>query len=140
MSKILTFVIVSLLLLSCTSTGDGYMQQKELLAQIEKGVTPIIIDVRSGSEYQLGHIPGAIHIPFWSAFTTDKLDSFEKTKEIVLYCEHGPRAGIAKLGFSLSGFSKVSYLAGHMTAWKKSGFPMSTVAEDIPISSKEEKE
>lgn len=132
MNKLLAIIIVSLLLLSCTTSGDGYMQQNELLTQIEKGHAPIIIDVRSAREYQSGHVPGAIHIPFWTAFTTDKLNTYDKTKEVVLYCEHGPRAGIAKLGFSLSGFNKISYLAGHMTAWKKSGHPMSMVAEETP--------
>ncbi|MFW5444056.1 MAG: rhodanese-like domain-containing protein, partial [Methylococcaceae bacterium] len=84
----------------------------------------IIIDVRSSSEYQTSHVPGALHIPFWTAFTTDKLDSLKKTDPVILYCEHGPRAGIAKLAISLSGFENISYLAGHMTAWKKAGLPV----------------
>lgn len=100
------------------------MQQDELLTQIQKGQAPIIIDVRSSSEYQTSHVPGALHIPFWTAFTTDKLDSLKKTDPVILYCEHGPRAGIAKLAISLSGFENISYLAGHMTAWKKAGLPV----------------
>jgi rhodanese-related sulfurtransferase len=43
-----------------------------------------------------------------------------------MYCEHGPRAGIAKLALSLSGFENISYLDGHMTAWRKSGLPIET--------------
>lgn len=113
-----------LFLFGCTTTGEGYMQQNELLAQIEDGQPPVIVDVRSTYEYKAGHVPGAIHIAFWTAFTTDKLDGFSKTDEIVMYCEHGPRAGIAKLALSLSGFEKISYLAGHMTAWKMSGLPI----------------
>lgn len=100
------------------------MQQDELLAQIKKGQSPVIIDVRSDSEYKRSHVPGAIHIPFWTAFTTDKLDSYDKTGLVVVYCEHGPRAGISKLAMRLSGFENISYLAGHMTAWKKSGLPV----------------
>lgn len=122
--RILWVLIVNLFLFACTSTGEGYMQQDELLTQIQKGQAPIIIDVRSSSEYQTSHVPGALHIPFWTAFTTDKLDSLKKTDPVILYCEHGPRAGIAKLAISLSGFENISYLAGHMTAWKKAGLPV----------------
>ena len=100
------------------------MQQQELLAQISSGTAPVIIDVRSGSEYKSGHVAGALHIPFWSAFTSDKLKGQDKSKPILLYCEHGPRAGIAKLALMLSGFSKIDYLDGHMSGWKKSGLPV----------------
>ncbi len=124
MNKILSIVSISLLLLGCASDGEGYMQKKELMAQIKSGQAPVIIDVRSTSEYQAGHVPGAIHVPFWTAFTTDKIDNYEKKELVVLYCEHGPRAGIAKLALRLSGFKNVSYLDGHMTAWRKSDLPV----------------
>jgi rhodanese-related sulfurtransferase len=123
MNKILLIVSV-LFLFGCASDGEGYMQKNELMSQIEKGQAPIIIDVRSSSEYQAGHVPGAVHIPFWTAFTTDETDNYEKKDLVVMYCEHGPRAGIAKLALSLSGFENISYLDGHMTAWRKSGLPI----------------
>lgn len=100
------------------------MQQDELLAQTNQGKAPIIIDVRSTGEYQSGHVPGAIHVPFWSAFTTDKMDVYDKDDRVVLYCAHGPRAGVAKLAFYLAGFKNLSYLSGHMTAWSKAELPV----------------
>jgi hydroxyacylglutathione hydrolase len=124
MKKLFFIVLASLFLFSCSTTGEGYMQQSELLEKIKRGSAPTIVDVRSGGEYQAGHVPGAINIPFWSAFTSDKLDAVDKSKRVVLYCGHGPRAGIAKLALSLSGFEKISYLTGHMTAWKKAGLQM----------------
>lgn len=119
------------MLFGCSTTGEDYMQQKELLKQINKGQAPVIVDVRSKYEYKSGHVPGAIHIPFWTAFTTDKLNGYEKKRTIVMYCEHGPRAGIAKLALSISGFKDIDYLAGHMTAWKKA---------DLPIEKEQSKE
>lgn len=123
MKKILLIVTI-LFTLGCTTTGEGYMQQSELLKKIEQGEAPIIVDVRSDAEYQSGHVPGAIHIPFWMSFTTDKMDSYKKGDAVVMYCAHGPRAGIAKLAFSLAGFKNLSYLAGHMTAWIKAELPV----------------
>jgi rhodanese-related sulfurtransferase len=124
MKKSIVIILMSLFLIACSTTGEGTVQQNELLEQIKKGQAPIVIDVRSAGEYQAGHVPGAINIPFWAAFSTDKLESVSKNKKLVLYCEHGPRAGIAKLALKISGFEKISYLAGHMTAWKKAGLQM----------------
>jgi len=124
MNKPFFLIVINLFLFGCSTTGEGYMQQNELLEKIKTGQVPTIVDVRSDREYQAGHVPGAINIPFWAAFTNDKLKNVDKNKELVLYCEHGPRAGIAKLALSLSGFEKISYLAGHMTAWKKAGLQM----------------
>jgi len=100
------------------------MQQDELLEQINKGLQPVLIDVRSQFEYKAGHIPGALHIPFWTTFFTDKLDGYDKESQVVLYCEHGPRAVITKLILSLIGFKKISFLSGHMAAWKGAALPM----------------
>jgi len=90
----------------------------------EEQAHPIIVDVRSTSEYNAGHIPQAQHIPFWQSFTTDALDNKEKQEEILLYCEHGPRAGIAKFAYFMAGFENIRYVEGHMTAWRKAGLPM----------------
>ena len=100
------------------------MQQNELLTKIKLGTAPIIVDVRSQFEYKAGHISRAIHIPFWIALITDQLDGYEKNTQLVLYCEHGPRAVIAKLALSWRDFKNINYLAGHMAAWKKAGLPV----------------
>lgn len=124
MNRVLSILGISLLLLGCASDGEGYMQKNELLTQIKEGKSPVVVDVRSTSEYQSGHVPGAIHVPFWTAFTTDLMDGYEKKDSVILYCEHGPRAGIAKFALSLSGFKNISYLDGHMTAWRAAGLPV----------------
>jgi rhodanese-related sulfurtransferase len=36
-----------------------------LAMQIEGGHAPLVLDVRSQAEFNQGHVPGAIHIPFW---------------------------------------------------------------------------
>jgi len=124
MYKFFLLGLMSFCLLGCSSTGDGYMQQETLLISIKQNNAPVIIDVRSDAEYQSSHVPNAIHVPFWSAFSNNKLDSLEKNKMVVLYCAHGPRAGVAKFALSLAGFDDIRYLAGHMTAWTEAGLPV----------------
>ena len=124
MNKIILHVFFFIFVSACSNSGEGYMQQNELQRLIEKKQSPIIVDVRSSFEYKAGHVPGAIHVPFWSAFSTDKMNGYDKDNTVVLYCEHGPRAGIAKFALFLSGFKNINYLAGHMTAWKKANLPV----------------
>ena len=116
------FLILSLA--GCASNSQTHISQQDLLQKIESHQAPTIIDVRSESEYQSGHVPGAIHIPFWAAFSrADELPP-PAVKPLVLYCEHGPRAGIAKLAFSLGGYKNILYLEGHMSAWKRAELPV----------------
>ena len=124
------FAIVFLLIMqACSNDSKTHITQSALLQQMQESSPPIIIDVRSEYEYQAGHIPAALHIPFWDTFFTEQLQSYSTTQAIVLYCEHGPRAGIAKWGLSMQGFENIRYLQGHMSAWRKAGLPMSPVAD-----------
>jgi rhodanese-related sulfurtransferase len=72
---------------------------RELVAA---GVT--VVDVRTAAEFEAGHIPGAVNIPFDElAARAGELGS--PSTPILLYCRSGRRSGIAgetlrRLGFS----------------------------------------
>jgi len=103
---------------------ESHIEPSELLRQIEAGDAPTVVDVRSRREFDKGHVPGALHIPFWAALSRSSDLPTPRDSPIVLYCEHGPRAGVAKAAFRLSGFEQVLYLDGHMSGWKKAGLPL----------------
>lgn len=44
----------------------------------------VIVDVRSAMEYEMGHIPGATHIP--RVEIEDRLEELPREAEIILYC------------------------------------------------------
>lgn len=94
-----------------------------LAAEIAAGSPPTILDVRSRAEFVRGHVPGALHIPFW--LLPRRLSSIPASRDerIVVYCGHGPRASMAGLVLRANGFRSVSYLEGHMAAWSRSGLP-----------------
>lgn len=118
---------VLLVLASCQTTGDGrptHMTNTELARLIQIGTPPVIIDVRSGREYRQGHIPGAIHIPFWQTFYRADELAVPRHKTVVVTCAHGPRAGIGKFALRRAGFENVVYLDGHMSGWYKTGLPV----------------
>lgn len=101
-----------------------------LLSRIEAGTAPTIVDVRSRSEFEAGHVPGAIHIPFWAALSRASEIPSGSDEPIVIYCEHGPRAYLARSGFWIAGYSEVILLKGHMTGWKKLGLPQQSTPPD----------
>ena len=125
--KLFFLSLITFLLQACSTSSETHIKQAELLALLQsEQAPPLIIDVRSSAEYNAGHIPHAQHIPFWQSFTTDALDSAEKQDDVLLYCEHGPRAGIAKFAYYMAGFKNIRYVEGHMTSWRKAGLPMET--------------
>jgi len=122
--KRLFLSLISLVLSACSTSSETHIQQTELLTLIQSKQRPVIIDVRSSMEYNAGHIPHAYHIPFWLSFTSRALNAAPKPQTLILYCEHGPRAGIAKFAYYLAGFENIRYLEGHMTAWRAAHLPM----------------
>jgi rhodanese-related sulfurtransferase len=104
-------------------TYGSHIEPSELLRLIEAGHAPTVIDVRTRREFDAGHVPGALHIPFWAVLGRASEVPTPRDSPIVLYCAHGPRAGFAKAAFRLSGFEQILYLEGHMSGWKKAGLP-----------------
>ena len=111
-------------LTACARIPETRMNSYELLAAIEAGAAPMILDVRSRAEYDAEHLPGAIHFPFYSTWTRSAEIPGAKDSEVVVYCEHGPRAWLARLGLRSAGFERVRILAGHMAEWRSTGRPV----------------
>ena len=100
------------------------MEPQELARLVKKNLAPVVLDVRSASEYRSGHIPGAIHLPFWAIFWQRRKLPADRQSQLVLTCEHGPRAELAHSQLALLGYRSLSLLRGHMSAWRRSGFPV----------------
>jgi rhodanese-related sulfurtransferase len=74
----------------------------------------VVVDVRSRREYDAGHVPGAVHLPFWRALVAKP-----PAASLVLYCGHGPRARLARALLRLRGVTDVRLLDGHFSAWRR---------------------
>lgn len=111
-----------------TSAPPARVEPDALLAEIDAGSAPVVVDVRTRGEYERGHVPGAIHIPFYALLAREDELPVSREQTVVVYCEHGPRAGVAKLSLRLAGYEDVRYLDGHMSGWKARGLPIQTSA------------
>lgn len=99
------------------------MQPKELLQRMKSKQPPTILDVRSGMEFQRGHIPGAIHASTLKILLRMARLPSDKSSELIVTCEHGPRAQLAKGVLGIFGYRNVALLAGHMSAWRQAKHP-----------------
>ena len=119
----LVFGVVMGLLMALNVQAKNISQNKlqELLKSDNK---PLLIDVRTPSEFANGHIEGAINMPHKMLKGQLALLSDAKYKKIVLYCHSGTRANYAKKLLKKSGFKQLDHLAGDYKAWKKKGLPL----------------
>lgn len=100
------------------------MQPQELAERIASGKAPAIVDVRTVFEFRRGHIPGAIHAPIWRIVLRLVTLPADRNGEMVVLCELGPRAAMARALLGVLGYRDVSLLGGHMAEWRRSGLPM----------------
>jgi MFS family permease len=97
------------------------IEARTLLEKIDSNTAPTIIDVRTLKEFSQGHVPGAIRIPFEAIGRHVDDIPGSRRDPVVVYCGHGPRAWMAGAALRRHGFTNVSYLAGHFSAWKAAG-------------------
>lgn len=82
-----------------------------------------VLDVRSQSEWQQGHIPTAQHI--YVAELKDEINRLDRDIPVVTYCGSGYRASIAASILKSAGFS-VQNVPGSMSAWLAAGYEVET--------------
>lgn len=98
------------------------MKASELMQRMESKRAPVIVDVRFRSEFEDGHVPGAINTPFWAPEVA-KLPK-DRGTELVIYCGHGQRAWIAQQLLALRGYRNSSLLEGHAKGWNAAALPL----------------
>jgi len=81
----------------------------------------LLVDVRSGSEFASGHIPGAINIPMEEIEA--RLDDLDVNLPIVLICQSGKRARMSSSLLEPCQ-RQITVLEGGTQAWIRAGFPV----------------
>jgi hydroxyacylglutathione hydrolase len=81
-----------------------------------------ILDVRSPSEWEKGHIPRARHM--FVPEVRSRLKEIDPDKPVATYCDSGYRASIAASVLQQEGLEQVYNVPGSWQAWKKAGYPV----------------
>jgi rhodanese-related sulfurtransferase len=118
-------LLTTIALTSACSDAKGVIRQDALLEQLQNGDSPIILDVRTPREYQQGHVPGAVNLPYQQIGRRMAELEQIRDRQVVVYCEVGPRARVAQSMLEQAGFTDVQHLAGDMAGWRRAHLPVS---------------
>ncbi|WP_229397785.1 rhodanese-like domain-containing protein [Micromonospora okii] len=94
------------------------------------GTRPLVIDVRSRTAWDQGHIPGALHVPGADLLARlDELPAAHEDPQIVVYC-WGPGCNgstRAALTLAQAGYRHVREMIGGFEYWAREGFAIDGV-------------
>ena len=100
----------------------------ETEAMIASGPSAVVLDVRSAEEYQAGHVPGAINIPYDDI---EALSRVSHDQEVIVYCTQSSwRAPYAAYSLYKAGHPQVSILQGGAFAWEHEGYVVEPVGDE----------
>ena len=95
-----------------SGNANQTMTYQELQNKLNAKENFVLLDVRTLEEFNAGHIPSAILLPYDEINLKAATVLPEKEKEIVLYCRSGRRSAIAKKALVELGYKDVKDFGG----------------------------
>lgn len=83
----------------------------------------IVIDLRRPKDFEIGHLPGARHIPADELATRAEEISRLKARPVILVAT-GQNSGKASKALKAQGFTDVFVLQGGMSSWVEANLPI----------------
>lgn len=91
----------------------------DALAEGEKGGV-VFLDVREPNEWNLGHVPGAIHVP--RGQLENKIEQLvDRDARVIVYCAGGSRSALAADTLGQLGYTRASSMAAGFRGWVEAG-------------------
>lgn len=84
----------------------------------------VLVDVREESEWNAGHLPGAIHLGKGVIERDIEKTIPDENTKIVLYCGGGYRSALAAWNLQRMGYTNVISMDGGYRGWKEAGLPI----------------
>lgn len=111
---IIFIIILFILVIFITNIGSSKKSaintpKVSSISDIVQDENIVLIDVRTEEEYDSGHIPRAINIPYTEI--ENKVD-YDKDKPIAVYCRTGKRSKEAALTLEKMGYTKIYDIGG----------------------------
>jgi len=84
----------------------------------------VILDVRTATEFQAGHLPGAVNLDFNAPDFEAKAALLDKSRTYLVHCASGGRSVKACEKLGRLDFPKLYNLPGGFKAWAQAGKPV----------------
>jgi molybdopterin/thiamine biosynthesis adenylyltransferase/rhodanese-related sulfurtransferase len=90
---------------------------------LREGGTATLVDVREASEWDQGHVPGAVHIS--KSYIEQQIEGAvpDRDARVVTYCAGGVRSLFAAQTLRDMGYTNVASMSGGFQQWKSLGLP-----------------
>ncbi len=92
----------------------------ELRERMGSSDAPLVLDVRQDSEWQAGHIPGAMHIEN-GRLPWEELP-LPHDRPIAVHCQHGARSTAGLSVLERLGYGDLTLVRGGFSAWERAGY------------------
>ena len=119
MKKLISVLLAIMLLTACGQTTENaqeavYMnitaQEAKEIMDTQEGY--IILDTRTQEEYDTGHIPGAIVLPYDEVLEKAEGILTDKNQLILVYCRSGRRSKLAAEDLVKLGYTNIKEFGG----------------------------
>ena len=118
------FVVLLVLFIRNETQRGGRSVSAQELVNLVNREDAVVLDLRDKKEFEQGHIPNAVNIPYASLDSrVSELDKY-KQRPIVLACKMGQHAGAAGTALRKKGFANVSRLSGGIAEWRNQNLPV----------------
>jgi len=123
--------VVAILIEAMPGYRDLFRQVKSEIEEVDASRaselretdSPVFVDVRERSEWDEGHVPGAVHVPKSHLESRIEQAVPDRDATVVVYCASGSRSVFAAKTLEELGYENVVSLSGGFTDWKRNGFP-----------------
>lgn len=110
MFLVVVVVLVLIFMYFYSMFGAGLVSARHANELLADGKIRVVIDVRTSTEFNMGHYPGAINVPVNRIQDASMLHLARDG--VLVYCNTGQRARYAAQKLRALGFQNVYYIAG----------------------------
>ena len=110
-------------LIAEAKTRISELTPQQVRERIQRGDSLVLLDVREPNEWNLGRLPGAVHIPRGIMETAIEA-RVPRNAEVVIYCAGGNRSALAADTLQQMGYGKVHSMSGGFRDWVGTGGPV----------------
>lgn len=129
----LALAVLALMTTAPVQAGDDTptVKPQELLSAMKTDPRLLVLDVRTPKEYDSGHVPGAINVPYDQLPARVSEVTDRDPDRVVVYCERGGRAAKAEKTLKEAGVENVQHLEGDMQGWRRDKLPTKRPLESV---------
>jgi rhodanese-related sulfurtransferase len=111
-------------------TSIPIYQCEDVRHALRANLSPQLLDVRSWSEWLLGHLPGAISMPLFEL--NGQAVSIDPSRQVLVYGQDEYCATIATSILLRNHAADIGILTGGVREWQASSMPLETLRDCVP--------